>query len=522
MIMIRKSVFLTIVFLAHLSVLSTAVAVETTPPIRLSACSPFYYVSENNLELFASYSWFDPVAQKRSYDLTIGDKTLDMIRNAKKFIIATAFLFDCFYSETRVERDIVGELTEAIILQKKKYPHMTAVLILDPINKGYGNRVSPAVKKLTENGIDVFYSDLLSTESATKIGLAEFMRESFSFVNEKYFRIPGKVLSVFTGIKLPIKNSVDSRGISAEMIWMASALKANHRKIIVTDTPDGSYETLVSTANPHNASIPSTNFAISVKGSIGKYIYMVLREDALHSASIDDVIFSEKSKNYRKSFFKNKVPALNISDTTAEDINEPASVSFMTEGKIKDTVIETLRCVEPDDQVRIQMFYLSEREVVEELIKTASRVNNPVIIILDPNKDAFNQVKDGTPNRQVAAYLMQKKEELGLKLEIRWYDTHGEQNHAKIMSITDAKADKYQLLTGSCNWTGKNLNNINMESNILVKGSKKLNTQFNNLFDKFWTNSDSMIYTIKYQGKYQKHTGMEKWLNGEKWGYVSW
>ena len=100
--------------------------------------------------------------------------------------------------------------------------------------------------------------------------------------------------------------------------------------------------------------------------------------------------------------------------------------------------------------------------------------------------------------------------------------THGEQNHAKIMSVTNPVENKYQLLTGSYNWTGKNLNNINMESDIFIKGSKKLTTQLNDLFDKFWTNSDGMIYTIQYKGKYQKQAGIKKWLNGEKWGYVSW
>lgn len=520
--MLRKSISLIIAVLAYISGPSTAIAAAPTPPARLSVRSPFCYVCEDDLELFASYSWFDPDKQKRFYELSIGDKTLDMIRHAKKFVVASAFLFDCFYSETKIERDIVAELTEAIILQKKKYPDITAVLILDPVNRGYGNRVSPAVKKLTENGVDVFYSDLLSTKSATKIGMAEFVRESFRFIDDKTFQIPGKVLSVFTSIKLPIDNSIDSRGISVEMIWTASALKANHRKLIVTDCPDDKYESLISTGNPHNASIPSTNFAVSIKGDIGKYIYMALREDALYSASLNDVIFSDKSKYYRKSFFKDNFSALNIPPVADKPINKPVAASFITEGKIKDTIIETLRSASPNDQIRIQMFYLSELEVVEEIIKTAHRVNNPIRIILDPNKDAFNQIKDGTPNRQVASYLMQKKKELDLKLEIRWYDTHGEQNHAKIMSVTNPEENKYRLLTGSCNWTGKNLNDINMESNIFIKGSTKLVTQFNDLFDKFWTNSDGMIYTIQYQGKYQEHAGMKKWLDGEKWGYVSW
>ncbi len=119
---------------------------------------------------------------------------------------------------------------------------------------------------------------------------------------------------------------------------------------------------------------------------------------------------------------------------------------------------------------------------------------------------------------------MQKKKELGLNLEIRWYDTNGEQNHAKIMSITntDSQKPKYELINGSANWTGKNLKDINLEANICIKGSKKVVNKFNTLFDLFWKNSDGMVYTVDYQGKYETHTGMDKWRNGENWGYVSW
>ena len=74
----------------------------------------------------------------------------------------------------------------------------------------------------------------------------------------------------------------------------------------------------------------------------------------------------------------------------------------------------------------------------------------------------------------------------------------------------------------TANWTGKNLKDINLESNIAVKGSKKIVNKFNSLFDLFWDNSDGMIYTIDYQGKYETHAGMDKWRSGENWGYVSW
>jgi hypothetical protein len=178
--------------------------------------------------------------------------------------------------------------------------------------------------------------------------------------------------------------------------------------------------------------------------------------------------------------------------------------------------------LQPDDRVRIQMFYLSDIDIVDLIASVSKKLNHPIQIILDPNKDAFNYIKDGTPNRQVAAHLMEKHKSQGANLVIRWYETHGEQNHAKIMSITNEKANKYELFTGSANWTGKNLKDINMEANLRVIGSTKLNAKFNRLFDLFWHNADGMVYTIPYEGKYQEHTGLHKWLRGERWGNVSW
>jgi hypothetical protein len=168
------------------------------------------------------------------------------------------------------------------------------------------------------------------------------------------------------------------------------------------------------------------------------------------------------------------------------------------------------------------MFYLSDLDIVQAIIDAAGRLKYPMQLILDPNKDAFNSVKDGTPNRQVAAYLMEKKQQLGLNIDIRWYETHGEQNHAKAMSITNHKTGKYEFTTGSANWTGKNLKGINLEANLAVRNSKKINSDFNRHFDLFRNNSDGMLYTIGYNEKYNCHSGYHKWLLGETFGYVSW
>jgi hypothetical protein len=494
-------------------------------PRRLTVESPVFYVSENDIDLQASYSGFDPNTQKRFSRLTINRKVMEMINDSNRVILASIFLFDIIYSDQQPQIDIVNEITNAIIEKKKSDPSITVVFVLDPINRAYGHRIGPAVKRLLENGVDIFYSDLVPTKSATTLGIGELSRDALRFVDNLSFGSIGRALSVVTRQKLPLPNPLDEGGTSIESLWNVLALKANHRKLLVTDNQE-IYEALISSANPHNASIPSANYSVSVKGELAKYIYMVIRQDVIQSKKMHMVDWSNKSKDYKEKFLTDVLPAIAPSgfQVPGPSSSRPVGVSFVTESRIRDKVIEMLEGVKADDHVRIQMFYLSEFKVIDAIVNAAKRLKNPMRIILDPNKDAFGKVKDGTPNRQVAAYLMKKKKELGLNLDIRWYDTHGEQNHAKIMSITsaDEQAPKYELINGSANWTGKNLKDINLEANVYVRNSKKIIDKFNKLFDMLWGNSDGMIYTIDYKGKYEAHTGMNKWRDGEKWGYVSW
>ena len=494
-------------------------------PERLKVHSPWFYVSEDDVDLQESYIGFDPQTQRRFAHLTIGDKAIEMINDADKVILASVFLFDVLYVDREPQRDIVNEISNAIIEKKRSNPTITVVVVLGPINRAYGRRIGPAVKRLLDNGVDFFYSDLVSTKSATIFSVGELFRDTLRFVDNISFGIAGQILSIPARPKIPLPNPLDEEGLSLESLWYVLALKANHRKLLVTDSAD-TYEAMITSANPHNASSSFANYSVTVKGDLAKYIYMVIREDVIHSKKLDMVDWSNKSKDYQESFLTEILPPILPSDINAHSLStsRQVAVSFITESRIRDKIIEMLSSAEDEDEVRIQMFYLSEFKVIDAIIDTAKRLKKPVRIILDANKNAFGSKKDGTPNRQVAAHLMQKKKELGLNLQIRWYDTGLEQNHAKIMSITntDAQKPKYELMNGSANWTGKNLKDINLEANVCVKGSEKVVSKFNRLFDLLWNNSDGMVYTVPYQGKYEAHTGMNKWRDGENWGLVDW
>lgn len=503
-----------------------AISGENLTPTLLDTESPNFYVAEGDVDLQASRAGLNLNTDKRFADLNIGNKALEMITNASKTIIASAFLFDTINANGEIKWDAVAKFTRLLIKKKHENPDMKIVFILDPINSGYGGITAPAVNLLVAAGIDVVYSDLLPTKSATAPKILEGIKEGCNFVDKKLTRgVLGDVVAKLASFKIPKKTPISDEGISPYMAWNAASLKANHRKLLVTDAGD-SFESLITSANPHNASVPNENYAITVKGDVGKYMYMTMREDVKKAMDKGTTLLSAESQKKKKDYFSSELPPIDMKTLKLGSKTEetPVSVKFVTENKIKQQILAMLKDVKPEDDVRLQMFYLSDYDVVDAIVEASKKLKKPMRIILDPNKDAFGSKKDGTPNRQVASYLLEKKKELGLNLNIRWYDTQGEQNHAKIMSVTNRESGKFDIINGSANWTGKNLKTINMESDVVVKGSEKVVSKYNGVFDNLWTNGDGMHYTIGFDEnpEYATHAGMWKWAFGERTGYVSW
>lgn len=492
------------------------------PKNRVATNSGWFKVDESDVNFVMTYNGFNYKTHKRVRNREIIYKALDMIKNAEKQITLSVFLFDNMYSKTIPDFDVVEELTNTLLAKKKEKPEIKITVILDPLHRSYSRRTSPSVQKFIDNGIDVFYSDLLATKAASKLGFPEGIGHVGRILDEISLGLFGSVVNTTAAaINMPFAGNLDGHTIDLEVAFGASLLKANHRKILVTDI-NGSdqYETLVSSANPHNGSDDSTNTALSVKGDLAKFVYSVLREDAAHSMLKQTTIpltigmkkyaqlSNDSKEKYRlpkyspkrlKEYFSEVLPPIDLEslDKGSEDKN--VSAKFVSEIEVRKEAIRLLKEAQDDDIIRLQMFYLSEPEIVKtisEVSKRSGRKNNPILILLDPSKDAFNKIKDGTPNRQVAHFLVN---ELGSNIKLRWYATHGEQNHAKILSITNEESSKYEIFTGSTNWTGKNMNNINMEANLSIKGAKKLNDKFNKIFDKlFYNQEENILYSWDY------------------------
>ena len=73
---------------------------------------------------------------------------------------------------------------------------------------------------------------------------------------------------------------------------------------------------------------------------------------------------------------------------------------------------------------------------------------------------------------------------------VRWYDTHGEQFHTKLVLLK--RGSELTLLTGSANLTRRNLGDLNLETDVLLTGSREAPAlrSAELYFERLWGNHD--------------------------------
>jgi phosphatidylserine/phosphatidylglycerophosphate/cardiolipin synthase-like enzyme len=83
---------------------------------------------------------------------------------------------------------------------------------------------------------------------------------------------------------------------------------------------------------------------------------------------------------------------------------------------------------------------------------------------------------------------------------LRWCDTHGEQCHTKLMVI-DYDNGSSVLIGGSANFTRRNLENFNLETNVAVRGPRATESiaDARDFFDRMWTNDEGRLVSVDYE-----------------------
>lgn len=382
------------------------------------------------------------------------ERTLQIIDEAKEVLVIDLFLYNNDYDHQKATYDNRAEqLTNALIKKRKEQPDMPIQVITDNVNSGYGSIHPQFFQDLAAQNIDVLTTNLTPLRDSNPL---------YSSVWRAYLQW----WPVSTNGFLPNLFNPDGDKMSVGAYLDLVNFKANHRKIVLNEQ-----EAMVLSANvSHDGSSLHSNIGFVVKGAIVKDIY--------------------ESENAILHMSDKKLPENIVfaADEPAGDID----VKLVTEGKIQQALIQTIEQAKDGDSLKIGVFYIAERDMVQALKDAAKRGVN-IQLILDANRDAFGIKKNGVPNRPVAHELMKED-----NITVRWYDTHGEQYHSKFLILN--QADTFTAIGGSANFTRRNIDDYNLETDLymMMPKEKKIARDMNAYFERLWTNQDG-IYTVDYE-----------------------
>lgn len=388
---------------------------------------------------------------KMQYNQEIFDKVNETIKEADDFIIMDMFLFNHYQTGDKTYPKISKRLTQSLIDKKKENPDMRIIVITDPINSFYGSYTPDNIKNLKANNIDVYYTNLNELRDSNLI---------YSGMYRTFFQWFGNSENG----KLSNPLSPEAPDVTIRGYLNILNMKANHRKTLVTEKHG-----MILSSNPYDPSGYHQNVGVRVSGPI---------QNAIIKSEI--AVANMSGGRYSPSDFK-------IKNNSWND-NAKYSVQLATEGKIKNQVIQNIKKAQSKDHISIGMFYLSDRDVIDELIK-ASKRNIDIKLILDINKEAFGKEKPGVPNKPVASELINRSKG---SIKVRWARSNGEQYHSKYMLFEQNENNRATMILGSSNLTRRNIGDYNLESDIIIKG-KQNDAAFKKLSNNFkqsWNNSE--------------------------------
>ncbi len=400
---------------------------------------------------------------QRRVEQEIFDAIFMMIDQAEQLILVDMFLFNEFQgSKPETTRGLARELTDHLVARRGARPDIHIYLLTDPINSVYGGISSPQLQRLEDAGVEVTVTDLSK------------LRDSNPFYSAVW-RLLVKPLGNSEGGLLP--NPFGDGRVSLRSYFSLANFKANHRKVVVTDAPNGLIG-LVTSANPHDGSSAHENVALQFSG-----------------AAASDLLAAEQAVMRFSGGPYQKLDAWLEGPAGAPE-RESRPAGSLTMQIVSEQQIEkaALQLIGRAREIDLAMFYLSDRDIVESL-KVAAYGGVPVRLILDPNKDAFGHAKGGIPNRQVAAELMQIP-----GIQLRWAATDGEQYHSKMLMTRDGNGGA-NLLLGSANFTRRNLGNFNLELSAVVSGpaTAPVLQRASKYFEDGWNNEAGRTFTTAYE-----------------------
>ncbi len=435
--------------------------------------------SAENTAFIADRTFVDDSGTRHS-EQAIFSTAFSMIAGATRLVVLDMFLFNDLGSvDGAALRPLSTELTAALLERKAAIPEMRIIVITDPINTVYGGIRSAHLERLQAAGAQVIVTDLAALRASNPIWTGPWGLCCSWLGNSA------------GGGWLP--NPFGSEKISLRS-WLALPnFRANHRKTLVVDAGDD-WHALVTSANPHDASSAHGNVAMRFSG-----------DAAL------DLIASEAAV---AAFSGTPLDAVPTASATEADTG--ARLRVLTEGAIERALLETIDRAPAGESLDVAVFYLADRDVIAAM-KAANARGVALRVLLDPNEDAFGRKKNGVPNRQVASELVQSG------IEVRWCDTHGEQCHAKLLLHRGAQAST--LILGSANFTRRNLDDLNLETNVQLSAASDhaVIADATRWFESQWSNEPGRGYSVEHARHADDALLRRAWYRiGESLGLSTW
>jgi hypothetical protein len=328
-------------------------------------------------------------------------------------------------------------------------PGLQVLVITDPISSSYSEALPPHLQELREAGLTVVVTDLDSLRDSN-----------------------------------PLYSSVWRLAISwwSESAWARGArVKANHRRVLLADDGLGGLTGIVGSAQPHDASSAHSNVALRLSGAALEPLVASELAIARFSGWDGSIV-----RGGSTAVPMTRAGAVNVSPPTLQGVSESGVLAarVITEGAIRDAIVARLEAAARGDAVYIAMFEIAERDLIEALLDASAR-GVAVQLILDPNGEAFGRPRTGIPNRPAAGELVSGS---GGAIKVRWYRTHGEQFHSKLVIVRGS--DRLWLTAGAADLTRRDVQDYNLAANVAIEASLEtgLSAQVLDYFESLWGN----------------------------------
>lgn len=418
-------------------------------PVGTSVKSNIYNLEEVEFLKDLTYVRDD----ERIVEQEILQRSLDIINEAENYVVIDMFLFNDLYPLEDTYPAITERVVQALIAKKNQ--GVPVYFITDEVNSFYETYEVEEFLALSEQGIPVIQTDMTEIKDSNI---------TYSFLWRAIFRHFG------TGEEGWMKNPFAEHGpkVNLRSYMKLFNLKANHRKVIIGDD-----KAIITSANFHDASAYHSNIGFLVEGDITAEI-------------LKSEITTARLSGYN-------IP-LEVPEYVPNSGTGDIEVQLLTEAKIGKKIVELIENSQKGEELKIGIFYLGDRPIAKAL-KRAARRGVKIYLIMDSNVEAFGRSKDGVPNRQVAWELLEKGEG---NIQVRWYNTTGEQYHAKF--IFKNNHEYTTMIGGSANFTKRNLYGYNFETNLLINAPRdnKFSLDINEHFDTLWNNIGG-TYTLPYE-----------------------